>query len=117
MERAHGAEDEHEEHRAKNEGGHAHGLSDFAVRELERLPVAARAFKSVFDVVVHVNGVVDGDAQDHRHYKHRYHVERQARIAHDASNQEYWRDIWDHSDEARLDAPECKNHHDGDNHE
>ena len=33
VECAHGAEDEHEEHRAKDEGGHAHGLSDFAVRE------------------------------------------------------------------------------------
>ena len=33
VECAHGAEDEHEEHCAKNEGGHAHGLSDFAVRE------------------------------------------------------------------------------------
>ena len=33
VERAHRAEDEHEEHRAKDESGHAHGLSDFAVRE------------------------------------------------------------------------------------
>ena len=43
VEGPYGAEDEHEEHRAKDEGGHAHGLSDFAVRELERLPVAACA--------------------------------------------------------------------------
>jgi len=30
---AHGAEDEHEEHRTQNECCHAHRLSDFAVRE------------------------------------------------------------------------------------
>ena len=81
------------------------------------MPVAARAFKAVFDVVVHVDGVIDGDAQNHRHHDHRYHVERHARIAHDAANQEDWRYVWNHPDKARLDAPECKNHHDGDNHE
>ena len=34
VERTHGAEDEHEEHRTQNKGGHAHGLPNFAVREL-----------------------------------------------------------------------------------
>ena len=57
MERPHGTKDEYEEHGAKNEGCHTHSLADFAVREQERLPVAARAFKAVFDVVVHVDGV------------------------------------------------------------
>lgn len=33
VEGPHGAEDEYEEHRAKDESGHAHSLSDFAVRE------------------------------------------------------------------------------------
>lgn len=30
---SHRAENEDEEHRAKNEGRHAHGLADFAIRE------------------------------------------------------------------------------------
>ena len=30
---SHWAENKNEEHSAKNEGGHAHGLADFAIRE------------------------------------------------------------------------------------
>ena len=76
MECSHGAEDEYEEHGAQNEGGHAHGLADFAIREQQRLPVTARFFIAILDVVIHVDGVIDSDAQDHRHNEHRYHVER-----------------------------------------
>ena len=86
MQCTHGAEDEHEEHRAENECCHAHRLSDFAVREQQCFFVAARAFVTVFDVIVHVDGVVNGDAQNHRHYDHRYHVERHSRIAHDTAD-------------------------------
>ena len=83
---AHWAEDEHEEHRAQNECCHAHRLSDFAVRKQQRFFVAACAFITVFDVVVHVDGIVNGDAQNHRHHNHRYHVERHSRIAHNATD-------------------------------
>lgn len=62
MQCSHGAENEDEEHGAENECGHAHGLADFAVREQQCFAVAAGLFKSVFNVVVHVDGVIDGDA-------------------------------------------------------
>ena len=86
MQCAHGAEDEHEEHRAENECRHAHRLSDFAVRKQQRFFVAAGALVSVFDVVIHVDGVVNGDAQNHRHDDHRYHVKRHSRITHDTAD-------------------------------
>ena len=86
MQCTHGAEDEHEEHRAENECRHAHSLSDFAVREQQRFFVAAGAFVTVFDVTVHVDGIVNGDTQNHRHYDHCYHVERHSLIAHDATD-------------------------------
>jgi hypothetical protein len=33
-----------------------------------------------------VDSVVNGDAQNHRHYDHRYHVKRHSRKAHDATD-------------------------------
>ena len=68
-------------------------------------------------MVIHVDGIVDGDAQNHRHNNHRNHVERHIQITHKPANQQHRGYVRYHADKPRTDTPESKNHHDGDNHE
>ena len=117
MHRGHRAERVDEEHGADDNRCHAHRFSDFKIGTQNRIFIISMHFVIIFDVIDKVNRIVDGDAEYHRHDRHRHHIELEAEITHNAGEDDDWRDIRDHSDESRPNAHKHEDEHCGDHDE